>query len=274
MRAHRTLIVSLIVGLLMAVPATASAKRLIIDGSTSMLPLVQKLATAYHAATKAPAPKVGGGQSSIGISDAAAGRVDIGDASRDPIPGVDPKGLVFTKIARDGVCIITNPSNPITNMSQETVQNIFTGNVRDWSEVAGAHVSGPIELFQRDGASGTQDAFQNIFLGENLKISPSATTETSEGLMLNAVSTSQDTKSIGFISFSATINGGVHTIDYQGVPCTLRNAVSGQYGGVRNFWMVTKGRPKGEALKFLTWVTKPGNKIVRNIVSSGWIAIH
>ncbi len=274
MRAHRTLIVSLLVGLLMAVPATASAKRLIIDGSTSMLPLVQKLATAYHSATGAPAPKVGGGQSSIGISDAAAGRVDIGDASRDPIPGVDPKGLVFTKIARDGVCIITNPSNPIANMSQETVQNIFTGNVRDWSEVTGAKVSGPIELFQRDGASGTQDAFQNIFLGENLKISPSATTETSEGLMLNAVSTSQDTKAIGFISFSATINGGVHTVDYQGVPCTLRNAVSGQYGGVRNFWMVTKGRPKGEALKFLTWVTKPGNKVVRKIVSSGWIAIH
>ena len=54
MRAHRTLIVSLVVGLLMAVPATASAKRLIIDGSTSMLPLVQKLATAYHTATEGP----------------------------------------------------------------------------------------------------------------------------------------------------------------------------------------------------------------------------
>jgi len=273
-RAHRTLILSLILALVLAVPAAAGARRLIIDGSTSMLPLVQKLATAYHKSTGRPAPKVGGGQSSIGISDAAAGRVDIGDASRDPILGVDPHGLTFVKIARDGVCVITNQANPVANMSQETVQEIFTGSIRNWSQVPGAQVSGPIDVFQRDGASGTQDAFQNIFLGENLKISPSATTETSEGLMVNAVGTPSDKNAIGFVSFSATITGGVHTVNYQGVPCTLRNARSGQYGGVRNFWMVTKGIPKGEALKFIAWVTKAGNKVARSIISSGWISIH
>ncbi len=275
MRAHRTLVVSIVTSLMLAVPAGASAKRLIIDGSTSMLPLVQKLATAYHKAyPKIPAPKVGGGQSAIGISDAASGRVDIGDASRDPIPGVDPKGLVFSKVARDGVCIITNSANPLPNLSQETVQGIFTGSIRDWSNVPGATVTGPIDLFDRDGASGTQDAFQNIFLGESLKISPSATAESSEGLEVNAVGGGGDKNAIGFTSFAATINGGVHTVDYGGIPCTLRNAKSGQYGGVRNFWMVTKGAPKGEAAKFISWVTKPGNKTVRAIVSSDWIAIH
>ncbi len=113
MRAHRTLILSLILTLALAIPATAIAKQLIIGGSTSVLPLAQKLASAYHKAyPKLPTPKVGGGQSDIGISGAATGRFDIGDSSRDPILGVDPKGLVFTKIARDGVCMITNPQNP------------------------------------------------------------------------------------------------------------------------------------------------------------------
>jgi phosphate transport system substrate-binding protein len=271
---HRTLVVSAILALALLAPASALAsKRLVIAGSTSMLPLVEKLAVAYHKEfRKIPAPKVEGGQTDIGIDDVAAGKVDIGDASRDPIPGVDPKGLVFSKVARDGICVITNEANPLTNLTQETIQGIFTGNIRNWSEVPGASVSGPIDLFDRESVSGTQDAFQNIFLGEALKISPSATQESSEGLEVNAVKAQKS--GIGFVSFSATIYGGVHNVDYQGVPCTLPNAKSGQYGGVRNFWMVTKGEPKGEAAKFIDWIVKPGNLTVRKIVSSEWIAIH
>jgi phosphate transport system substrate-binding protein len=271
---HRTVLVSAVLALVLTAPASAVAsKRLIIDGSTSMLPLVEKLSTAYHKTfPKIPAPKVGGGQTDIGINDVAGGRVDIGDASRDPIPGQDPKGLVFSKIARDGICVITNTANPLPNLTQETVQGIFTGDIRNWSQVPGSSLSGPIDLFDREAVSGTQDAFQDIFLGETLRISPSATQETSEGTEVNAVG--GDDNAIGFTSFAATLTGGVHTVDYQGIPCTLANAKSGQYAGVRNFWMVTKGRPKGEAAKFIDWITKPGNLTVRKIVSSEWIAIH
>jgi phosphate transport system substrate-binding protein len=269
-RAHRTFTVYLIIALVFAVPATAAARRLTIGGSTSVLPLAQKLATAYHHAyPRIQAPKVGGGQSDIGISGVAGGRFDIGDSSRDPL-STDPKGLTFTKIAQDGICVITNSKNPISNLSQQAVQGIFTGSIRDWSEVPGARVSGPIDLFDRDGASGTQDAFQNIFLGQDLKVSPSASAESSNGLEQNAVSS--DANAIGFVSFAFT--GGVNAAGYQGVACNLRNAKSGQYGGVRNFWMVTKGAPKGEAAKFISWVTKPGNRTVRTIVNSSWIAIH
>jgi phosphate transport system substrate-binding protein len=273
-RALRTLTVFLLVTLTLVIPANAFGKRLIIDGSTSMLPLVQKLASAYHRAFPSiPAPKVGGGQTAIGINDAHAGRVDIGDASRDPIKGVDPTGLVFTKVARDGVCVITNTKNPVGTLSPETVAGIFSGGIRDWSAVPGSSITGSIDLFDRDGASGTQDAFQNIFLGENLKISPTATPESSEGLEVSAVGS--DKSAIGFVSFAATINGGVHTVSYQGIPCTLANAKSGQYGGVRNFWFVTKKKsPSPEAVKFINWVTKPGNKTARSIISSEWIAIH
>ena len=269
MRAYRTLIVSLVLTLALALPAGAMAKRLIVGGSTSVLPLMQKLATAYHKAyPKIPAPEVQGGQSDIGIAGAASGRFDIGDSSRDPLP-TDPSGLVFTKIARDGVCVITNKSNPISNLSQESVEGIFTGRIREWSEVPGASISGPIDLFDRDGASGTQDAFQHIFLGETLKISPSATAEASNGLEQNAVSS--DKQAVGFVSFAYT--AGVNPVGYQGIACNLRNATSGQYGGVRNFWMVTKGVPSGEALKFINWITS-GNKTTKAIISSSWIAIH
>jgi phosphate transport system substrate-binding protein len=269
-RAHRTFTLSVVLALILVVPASAGAKRLIIGGSTSVLPLAQKLATAYHQAfPRIPAPKVGGGQSDVGISGASSGQFDIGDSSRDPIRGVDPKGLIFTKIARDGVCVITNPANPVSNFSAETVEGIFTGRIRDWSKVPGARISGPIDLFDRDGASGTQDAFQHIFLGESLKISPTATAQTSNGLEQNAVA--GDKQGVGFVSFAYT--AGVNPVGFQGIPCSLRNAKSGQYGGVRNFWMVTKGLPKGETLKFLRWVTS-GNPVTKRIINSSWIAIH
>jgi phosphate transport system substrate-binding protein len=268
-RAHRTLVVSVILALVLAVPAGAAAKRLIIGGSTSVLPLMQKLATAYHKAyPKIPAPKVGGGQSDVGISGAAGGSFDIGDSSRDPLP-TDPKGLVFTKLARDGVCVVTNAKNPISNLSQQQVEGIFTGSIHDWSEIAGAKVSGPIDLFDRDGASGTQDAFQHIFLGETLKISPSATAETSNGL--EQLHVEKDEHAVGFVSFAYT--AGINAVGYQGVACNLRNAKSGQYGGVRNFWMVTKGAPKAEAAKFIKWATS-GNKTTKSIINSSWIAVY
>jgi phosphate transport system substrate-binding protein len=270
-RAFRTLTISLALALMLAFPAGALAKRLILGGSTSVLPLAQKLAAAYHKAfPRIQEPKVGGGQSDVGISGVAGGRFDIGDSSRDPIIGVDPKGLTFVKIAQDGVCIITNNANPLGNLSTGNVEGIFTGRIRDWSEVKGASISGPIDLFDRDGASGTQDAFQHIFLGENQKISPAATAETSNGLEQNQVKS--DKQAIGFVSFAFT--GGVNAVAIQNIGCNLKNAKSGQYEGVRNFWMVTKGTPHGAAAKYINWVTKPGNKTVRAIINSSWIAIH
>ena len=269
-RPTRTAIVTLIAALTLAVPAVAGARALLLSGSTSVYPLMVQLAAAYHKATHQPAPKVGQGTSDAGVNEVNSGRVDIADVSRDPEPGVDPAGLVFTKIARDGVCMITNNNNPLANLNQQEVQAIFTGNVREWGEVPGAKISGPIDLIDRISSSGTQDAFQHIFLGETLKISPSAEAEESNGLVQNKVRT--DPNAIGFVSFAFT--SGVHAIGYQGVACTLANAKSGQYQGVRNFWMVTKGVPKGAAAKFISWITSSKNATARKIIASQWIPIH
>jgi phosphate transport system substrate-binding protein len=249
--------------------AHASSRALRIDGSTSVFPLMSQLAAAWHSAAHEPTPHVGQGTSDVGVSDVNAGRVDIGDVSRDPEEG-DPAHLVFTKIARDGVCMITNSRNRLSNLSQEEVQAIFTGHVREWSQVPGAGASGPIDLVDRIASSGTQDAFQNIFLGPSLKISPSAEAEESNGLVRTKVQ--HDANAIGFVSFAFT--SGVNAVGYQGIPCTLRNAKSGQYLGVRNFWAVTKGIPRGAALKLLKWITSSHNSTARRIIASQWIPIH
>ena len=70
-----------------------------------------------------------------------------------------------------------------------------------------------------------------------------------------------DKQAIGFVSFAYT--GGVNPVGYQGIPCNLRNAKSGQYGGVRNFWMVTKGVPERRDAEVPRAGSPSGNKAGR-----------
>src|SRR4051794_9367413 len=158
------------------------------SGSTSVYPLELKIAQAY--AKKFPGAakfSISQGGSDIGIGDVARKRVSIGASSRDLQSG-DPGGLVFNKIARDGVCVVTHPDNAMTNLSQQQVQDIFSGKVRRWDDVQGAKVTGPINLAVRTQASGTQDAFRNIFMGQSLNVAPSASQKATNGLVQTAVS--------------------------------------------------------------------------------------
>jgi phosphate transport system substrate-binding protein len=252
-------------------PAVAGAKTtLTMSGSTSIAPLASKLASSYlkqPGIRKKVSFRLSQGGSDIGISDVARGRVTIGNSSRDPQPS-DPGGLVFSKIARDAICIVTNKDNPLPNISQETVQAIFSGQVRTWEKVPGAKASGTIDLVVRTAASGTQDAFQNIFMGQDLRVSPSASVKSSNGLQAQSISSNPN--AIGYASFNFT--KGLWDIPYQGVGCNLRNAKSGQYLGSRNFWMVTRGAPSGVAKAWIRWIR--GNSKARAIVSSNWVPLR
>jgi phosphate transport system substrate-binding protein len=268
-RIPRRVALTVCLALLGPTAATAAAKTIISEsGSTSVYPLAVKLAQRYLGVNHGVGFRILQGGSDIGIDDVAHGRVTIGNASRDPIPGTDPHGLVFNKIARDGICVITNPSNPISDLSQAQIQAIFSGQVSNWARVPGARVRGAIDLVTRTAASGTADAFQNIFMGNSLRVSGSAVPKQSNGLVQQAIRS--DRNAIGFVSFDFT--AGTHAVPFQGVTCTLRNAKSGQYGGVRNFWMITRGRPSGAARSFLNWVQHSGD--ARNIINGGWIAVH
>ncbi len=191
------------------------------------------------------------GGSDIGITDVSRGRVTLGMSSRDPKPA-DPGGIVFNKIARDAVCVVTSASNRIPTQSQQQIQDIFSGRVRSWSQVSGAPASGPIDLVVRTAASGTQDAFQNIFMGQTLGSPARATTKPSNGVQAirsNPIRTRSGTR-------PSASPKGLHDVPYQGVPCTLRNAKSGQYGGTRNFYFVSRGGAKGIAKKFINFTRK------------------
>ena len=248
-------------------PVAVAAKTSVItmSGSTSVAPLAAKLAKKYIKTHSNVKFKLAQGGSDIGVADVAAGRVSIGNSSRDPKPS-DPGGIFFNKIARDAICLATNPANKLANLSQAQVQDIFSGKVRDWKDVAGATVTGPINLTVRTNASGTQDAFQKLFMG-SAKVFSSAAAKASNGLVAASVKT--DKQAIGYLSQSFT--GGLNDTAYKGVACTLRDAKSGQYEGSRNFWMVTRGRATGATAKFIAWVQQ--SKAASKIIASEWVPL-
>ncbi len=277
---HRTLAAAACAAaaLLLGVPSIATSSRftpraakpvITMSGSTSVYPLAVKLATAYNKAFPRRASfKILQGSSDIGVNDVAKGRVTIGNVSRDPIAGSDPGGLVFNKIARDGICVITHPGNPISQLSQAQIQAIFSGRTRAWSDISGAKVSGSIDIVTRTAASGTGDAFQNIFMGPSLRVAANAAAKASNGLVRQTVASNPN--AIGFVSLDFL--AGVSVVGYRGVACNLRNAKSGQYAGVRNFWMVTRGKAKGPAAVFLRWVKS--SPAAKKQVASNWIPLR
>ena len=250
------------------VPGTAAAKPTIsMSGSTSVAPLAAKLARGYlRQFPNSVSFRLAQGGSDIGVADVARGRVTIGNSSRDPKP-TDPGGLVFNKIARDAICIASNSRNPVSNLSQAQIQAIFGGQVRDWSQIPGSGVSGSINVVVRTAASGTQDAFQKIFMG-NTKISSGAAQKASNGLVAQAIK--NDPNAIGYVSLAFT--KGLNDARYKGVACTLRSSKSGQYEGTRNFWMVTRGPASGAARKFIRWIQN--NTAAQRITATGWVPLR
>ncbi|MGX6447914.1 phosphate ABC transporter substrate-binding protein [Patulibacter sp. S7RM1-6] len=233
-----------------AAPASAAKKQTItMSGSTSIYPLANALQKKYKTINKKVDFRVAQGGSDKGITDVSKGRVTIGNSSRDPRDG-DPKGLNFYRIARDAVCLITNPANKVANgLNQKQVADIFSGKIRSWSDVPGATQTGTINLQARNEASGTLDAFENLFMG-GASLSSTAARQASNGLIQAAVK--RDPGAIGFVSIEFL--SGVNAVNYQGVACTAANAKSGAYKGTRSFWMVTKGGAKGETARFIRWI--------------------
>jgi phosphate transport system substrate-binding protein len=262
-------VIALVLSVSLVTATTATAATITMSGSTSVAPLATKLAKAF---VRQPQNKgkvkfvILQGGSDIGITDVSRGRVTLGMSSRDPKPA-DPGGIVFNKVARDAVCIVTNNSNPIASLSQIQIQDIFSGRVRSWSQVPGASASGPIDLVVRTAASGTQDAFQNIFMGQTLRVAGSATTKSSNGLQAQTIKS--DPNAIGYASFHFT--AGLYAVPYQGVPCTLRNAKSGQYAGSRNFYFVSRGTATGIAQKFIAFAR---SSTAQALVASNWVPLR
>lgn len=112
-----------------------SSGKIVVGGSSSVFPLMEKLAEGYEAINGAAEIEVQSSDSTAGMSGAADGTFDIGMASR-ALKDDEAAQLTGTVIANDGIAVIVNNENAISGLTSEQVQKIYTGEITDWSEVA------------------------------------------------------------------------------------------------------------------------------------------
>lgn len=111
------------------------AGKVIVSGSSSVSPLMEKLIEAYGSVNPNAKIELQTSDSSTGVSNAIAGTCDIGMASRDLKDSEKAKGVKEITIAIDGIAVIVNKANPLENLTKENVEAIFTGKITKWNEV-------------------------------------------------------------------------------------------------------------------------------------------
>jgi phosphate transport system substrate-binding protein len=202
------------------------------NGSTSMEKVIGALNETFmynHSGVTVTYDPTGSG---TGITAVAEGRADIGLASRD-LKDDEKATLTQTVLAKDGIAIIVNTQNPVSDLSLEQITELFTGEISNWSQVGGADAQ--VVLIGREAGSGTRDGFESI---TETKDSCQYKQElNSTGGVIEAVKNNPD--AIGYASL-ASVNDSVKTLTVGGVTPTAGTVKDGTYKIQRDFILATR----------------------------------
>ena len=203
------------------------------DGSTSMEKVINSLGESFMAMNKDVKFTYNPTGSGSGIQAVSEGRCDIGLSSRALKDEEKASGLVETVVALDGIAIVVNPENPVSDLDIDTIAKIYTGEITNWKDVGGNDAE--IVLIGREAGSGTRDGFESI---TDTKDACQYRQElTSTGDVINTVSQNPD--AIGYASLSA-VGDSVKALTVGGVEATEATVKDGSYVVQRPFVLVTK----------------------------------
>lgn len=202
------------------------------DGSTSMEKVINSLGESFMAMNKDVKFTYNPTGSGSGIQAVSEGRCDIGLSSRALKDDEKASGLVETVVALDGIAIVVNPENPVSDLDIDTIAKIYTGEITNWKDVGGNDAE--VVLIGREAASGTRDGFESI-TGTKDKCRYRQEL-TSTGDVITAVSQNPD--AIGYASL-ASIKDTVKALNVDGVTPSEATVKDGSYKVQRPFVLVT-----------------------------------
>lgn len=213
---------------------TALSGTVTLAGSTSMEKLVSAMSEAFM--EKYPNVSVTGEYtgSGAGLESLAAGSVDIGDASRALSDEEKATGAVENIVAIDGIAMITDVTNVVTDLSSEDLIKIYTGEIVNWKDLGGADEQ--IVVIGREAGSGTRDAFEELM---DIKDACKYAQELdSTGAVLAKVAATPG--AIGYVSLDV-VDDTVLAMQLNSVEPTEENILKGDYVLQRPFVMATMG---------------------------------
>lgn len=237
------------------------------DGSTSMEKVINSLGESFMAMNKDVKFTYNPTGSGSGIQAVSEGRCDIGLSSRALKDDEKASGLVETVVALDGIAIVVNPENPVSDLDVDTIAKIYTGEITNWKDVGGNDAE--IVLIGREAGSGTRDGFESI----------TGTTDacqyrqelTSTGDVITTVSQNPD--AIGYASLAA-LKDNVKALTVGGVAPTEDTVKDGSYVIQRPFVLVTKTGAKlsENAQKFFDFALSA--EAAQYITSAGAVPVN
>jgi phosphate transport system substrate-binding protein len=235
---------------------------LTLAGSTSMEKLANAAAEAFM--IKFPdvlvSPEFTG--SSAGIEAVLAGTVDIGNSSRNLKDTEISAGAIENIVAIDGIAVILDKANTITNLTKEQLTGIYTGTIKNWSEVGG--ISLPIVVVGREAGSGTRGAFEELLEIEDLCVYSNEINSTG-GVMAKVKSTPG---AIGYVSLDV-IDDTVIAASINDIIPSEETIKAGDYILSRPFVMATKGEigEQNEIVQaFFEYMgSEEGKELIKNV---------
>ena len=257
-----------LVGMFAAFPALAAQQQeVIITGSTTVLPVMQKAGEAFMAANPDISLAISGGGSGNGIKALNEGLCNIAMSSRDikeseveqgKAKGVNP---VRTSVAVDALVPVVHPENPIKELSIEQLRDIYAGKITNWKELGGKDDA--IVVISRDTSSGTYETWAEMIMKKE-KVAPAALLQASNGAVAQAVS--KNKKAIGYIGFGY-LNSSLKKLNVNGVEATPATALAKQWPIARELYIFTNGQPAGAVKKLVDFLVDPqkGQKAVAEV---------
>ena len=216
-----------------AASKTALSGTVATDGSTSMEKVIGALGEAFTSENSSVNFTYNPTGSGTGITAISEGRCDIGLSSRSLKDEEKAKGLEETVLALDGIAMIVNPANEISDLTVDQIAKIYTGEITNWKDVGGKDAE--IVVIGREAGSGTRDGFESITkTAEKCQYRQELT---STGDVITTVSQTPD--AIGYASL-ASVKNTVKALNVDGVTPTEETVKNGSYKIQRPFVLVTK----------------------------------
>ncbi|MGO0059387.1 phosphate ABC transporter substrate-binding protein [Brevibacillus fluminis] len=233
----------------------AATGKVVVAGSTALLPLTKQAALEFKKLNPAVSIPASGAGSVTGPQSVQKGIADIGacdwDASTD-VPGFKKfPGLVAHKVAVIPFATIVNKNVSVSNLTSEQLQGIFSGKITNWKEVGGDNA--PIVVVNRAFGSGTRVNYQIKALNnkEFMKSGANYKEVKSSGDMFTAVSTTPN--AIGYIDL-VYVKADVKALKFNGIDPTVDNVINKKYPIWAYGYYMTKGQPTGATKAFIDYV--------------------
>lgn len=204
------------------------------SGSTSMEKLANALCESFMEKYPDVNVSVEFTGSSAGVESVLSGKCDIGNSSRNLKDEEKEKGAVENIVAIDGIAVAVDPKNTVNDLTKDQLVSIYTGMVKNWSEVGGSNM--PIVVVGREAGSGTRGAFEEILKVEDQCVYANELDST--GAVMAKVASTPG--AIGYVSLDA-VDDSVIAVKLDGVEANAENIKAGTYFLNRPFVMATKG---------------------------------